>query len=57
MAIGKRYMPSRSVLLILELKCVSPVWNEPLHVHFVINLLIDGMNEQEKIKFRATDLA
>jgi len=50
-------MPSRSVLLILELKCVSPVWNEPLHVHFVINLLIDGMNEQEKIKFRATDLA
>jgi hypothetical protein len=48
MAIEKRNPPARSVLLILELKCVSPVWNEPLPVHFGINLLTDGLNEQEK---------
>jgi hypothetical protein len=48
-SVGKRYTPSRSVLLILESKCVCPLLNEPLDVHFEINLLIDGMNEQGKI--------
>jgi hypothetical protein len=54
MAVGKRNPPSRSVLLILELKCICPVLNEPLDVHFEINLLIDGMNEQEENELRAS---
>jgi hypothetical protein len=50
MAIGKRNPPWWSVLPMFGFTCVCPVLNEPLDVHFGINLLIDAMNEKEEIE-------